>query len=144
MSECVFCKIVLKEASASIVYEDEKVIAFMSNRPVNIGHTLVIPKKHYDNIFSIPEDEAAYLFKIVTLIARAVKRATNDEGLKIVQNNGEVAGQVVFHLHIHVIPMESRGKFHHHNDYRATELLETDAEKVRRELPFLSNNKMQL
>lgn len=61
---CIFCKIIQKEAPANLIYEDEWVVAFLSNRPVNEGHTLVVPKKHYVNIYGISEDEAAYLFKI--------------------------------------------------------------------------------
>ena len=57
MSECVFCKIIRKEAPATIVYEDDKVVAFLSNRPVNVGHTLVVPKRHYENIYEIPEEK---------------------------------------------------------------------------------------
>ena len=64
-STCVFCQIIQRKAPASLVYEDGQVAAFLSNRPVNEGHTLVVPKKHYVNIYEIPEDEAAYLFKIV-------------------------------------------------------------------------------
>ncbi len=64
MSEsCTFCRIVRKEAPASVVYEDDHVTAFMSIQPVNVGHTLVVPKKHYENIYEIPEDEHAYLYK---------------------------------------------------------------------------------
>jgi histidine triad (HIT) family protein len=64
MSDCTFCQIIRKEVSASIVYEDEQVIAFLSNRPVNEGHTLVVPKKHYENIYDIPEEEAGYLLRL--------------------------------------------------------------------------------
>ena len=134
MSECVFCKIARKEAPASIVYEDEQVVAFLSSRPVNVGHTLVIPKKHYGNIYDIPEEEAGYLFKIVKKIAHAVKDATGTEGIRIVQNNGEAAGQVVFHLHVHIIPMKTRNQFRHENGYRTAEELGKDAEKIRHHL----------
>ena len=72
-------------------------MAFLSNRPVNVGHTLVIPKKHYANIYDIPEEDAAYLFRIVKRVANAVKDETGAEGIRIVQNNGEAAGQVAFH-----------------------------------------------
>ena len=73
MSEsCTFCKIVRREAPASVVYEDEKVVAFMSIQPINIGHTLVVPKKHYENIYEIPEEEVAYLYKIVKKVTTAV------------------------------------------------------------------------
>ena len=134
MSECIFCQIIRKEAPASIVYEDEQVVAFLSNRPVNVGHTLVAPKKHYVNIYEIPEEEAAYLFRIVKRVAYAVKDATGVEGIRIVQNNGEAAGQVVFHLHVHVIPMKPYSQFRHESGFRVAELLDKDAEKIRRYL----------
>jgi histidine triad (HIT) family protein len=134
MSECVFCQITLKEAPASVVYEDEQVVAFLSNHPVNVGHTLVAPKKHYENIYEIPEEEAAYLFRIVKKIAHAVKTATGVEGIRILQNNGEAAGQVVFHLHVHVIPMKPYSQFRHENGFRTLDLLEKDAEKIRKHL----------
>ena len=135
MVECVFCRIIRKEAPASVVYEDEHVMAFLSNRPVNVGHTIVVPKRHYENIYEIPEDEAAYLFKIVKKIAHAVKDATGIEGIRIVQNNGGDAGQVVFHLHVHVIPMKPSGQLFHEHGFRASELLGKDAEKIRQHLP---------
>ena len=76
MSEdCIFCQIIRKQAPASIVYEDDQVVAFLSNRPVNEGHTLVVPKKHYENIYDIPEEDIAYLFKIVKRVAHAVRDA---------------------------------------------------------------------
>jgi histidine triad (HIT) family protein len=87
MSECIFCQIISKEEPASRVYEDENVIAFMSNRPVNVGHTLVAPKNHYITIYEIPEEEAPYLFRIVKRITTAVKGAVDAEGIRIVQNN---------------------------------------------------------
>jgi histidine triad (HIT) family protein len=130
----MFCQIIRKEAPASIVYEDEQVVAFLSNRPVNVGHTLVAPKKHYVNIYEIPEEEVAYLFKIVKRVAYAVKDATGVEGIRIVQNNGEAAGQVVFHLHVHIIPMKPYSQFRHENGFRNAELLDKDAEKIRRHL----------
>ena len=136
MSECIFCQIIRKETSANIVYEDEQVVAFLSNRPVNVGHTLVVPKKHYENIYLIPEEEAAYLFKIVKKTAQAVKNALNFEGIRIVQNNGEAAVQVVFHLHVHVIPLKPYNQFSHDNayrdptHYRDAEALKKDAEKI--------------
>lgn len=137
---CVFCKIVRNEVPASVVYEDEAVIAFLSNRPVNVGHTLVAPKRHYENIYEIPEEEAAYLFKIAKRIAKAVNEATDAEGIRIVQNNGEAAGQVVFHLHVHVIPMKPHNRFSHdgafrdHTSPRDAVDLERDAQEIRQRL----------
>lgn len=132
LESCTFCKIVRKEAPAGVVYEDESVIAFMSIQPVNIGHTLVVPKKHYENIFEIPEEEHAYLYKIVKKIASAVKRATSAAGIRIVQNNGTAAGQVIFHLHVHVIPMNTHGFFSREPEIRDLQALERDAAEIRR------------
>jgi histidine triad (HIT) family protein len=134
MSECIFCQIIRKEAPASIIYEDAQVAAFLSNRPVNVGHTLVVTKKHYANVYEVPEEEAAYLFKIAKRIAHAVKDATGVEGIRIVQNNGKDAGQVVFHLHVHIIPMKPQSQFRHENGLQVIELLEKDAEKIRQHI----------
>lgn len=141
MSEsCVFCQIIQNQSPASIVYEDEQVAAFLSNRPVNPGHTLVVPKRHYENIYDIPEEEAAYLFKIAKRLAHAVRDAVDAKGVRIVQNNGEAAGQVVFHLHVHVIPMEPRqfaggmGAFRDRERFRSQELLDQDAQQIKQKL----------
>jgi histidine triad (HIT) family protein len=101
---CVFCKIVRKEAPASCVYEDDDVMAFLDIRPLNEGHTLVIPKKHYETIFEVPEEEVAYLYRIVKRVALAVKKGVNADGISITQHNGSAAGQDIFHVHVHVIP----------------------------------------
>jgi histidine triad (HIT) family protein len=134
---CIFCKIIQKEAPANVVYEDEHVIVFLSNRPVNEGHTLVVPKKHYRDIHDMPENEAAYLFKITKRIADAVQAAMIPPGIRVVQNNGAAAGQVIFHLHIHVIPLKPRDDIHNSGVYRnitylgSTKELERDAEKIK-------------
>ena len=134
---CVFCKIVRKELPASIVYEDDDVIAFLSNRPVNEGHTLVVPKKHYVDIHDVPEAEAAKLFGVTKRIARSVKDAMVPAGIRVVQNNGAAAGQVVFHLHVHIIPLTPRDDLHNSGVYRnvaylaTSQALERDAEKIR-------------
>ncbi|MGA3112187.1 MAG: HIT family protein [Candidatus Bathyarchaeia archaeon] len=133
-STCVFCQIIRREAPASIVYEDEQAAAFLSNRPVNEGHTLIVPKKHYANIFEVPEDEAAFLFRIAKRVAHAVREATGTEAIRIVQNNGKDAAQVIFHLHVHIIPMKPQNQFRREVDLRALELLEQDAEKIRANL----------
>lgn len=135
MSEsCIFCKIVRKEAPASVAYEDEKVIAFMSVPPINIGHTLVIPKKHYENIYEIPEEEVAYLYKIVKKLSHAVQKAVNAEGIRLIQNNGATAGQVIFHLHVHIIPMNKDQPWGHRLENRLADALKADAEKIRQSL----------
>jgi histidine triad (HIT) family protein len=132
MSEsCTFCKIARKEAPASTVYEDEEVIAFMSIQPINVGHTLVVPKKHYENIYEIPEEEVAHLYRVVKKLAYAVKKAVDAEGIRIVQNNGEAAGQVIFHMHVHIIPMYKDRSWLHHARPRLADALKDDARRIR-------------
>jgi histidine triad (HIT) family protein len=136
--ECVFCQIIRKEASASMIYEDETVVAFLSNRPVNEGHTLVVPKKHYDNIYDMPEAEVCYLFGVAKRLAVAVKNGMAAEGIRLVQNNGWAAGQVIFHLHVHIIPMKPHEGFTQGKAYRSpsnertADWLEKDAERIRK------------
>lgn len=103
-SQCIFCRIVRKQAHASIVYEDETVLAFIDIRPLSEGHTLVIPKEHYETIFEIPEELLAQLHRIVKRVALAAKKATEADGISIFQQNGAAAGQEVFHFHVHVVP----------------------------------------
>ncbi len=132
MSEsCTFCKIARKEAPASTIYEDENVIAFMSIQPINVGHTLVVPKKHYENIYEIPEEEVANLYRIVKRMAHAVKKAVGAEGIRIVQNNGEAAGQAIFHMHVHIIPMNTDHSWLNHARPRNADALKDDARKIR-------------
>ncbi len=108
MTECIFCKIIQKEIPSYIVYEDEVVIAFLDISQVTPGHTLVLPKKHVPNIMEYDEELASEVFKRIPKIAKAIT-ASNPaiKGVNILNNNGEVAFQSVFHSHIHIIPRYS-------------------------------------
>lgn len=103
-NDCLFCKIVKGEIPAKKVYEDSNSFAFLDINPRNPGHTLVIPKRHYETIFDIPSSEAGKLFESVRKIAGMVKNGMNAHGINISQSNGKAAGQIVSHLHVHVIP----------------------------------------
>src|SRR3990170_6159228 len=103
-NSCIFCKIVRKQAPASFVYEDESVMAFLDIRPLNLGHTLVIPKEHYETIYEIPDELIGRIHKIVKRTALAMKRATEADGITVIQQNERAAGQEIFHLHVHVVP----------------------------------------
>lgn len=103
-ASCIFCRIVQKQVPASLVYEDEKAMAFLDIRPLNEGHTLIMPKAHYENIFDISRELVEYVHGVTKKIAIAVEKATKADGISIVQQNGEAAGQEIFHLHVHVIP----------------------------------------
>ncbi|MFV8826902.1 HIT family protein [Alkalihalobacterium sp. APHAB7] len=106
---CIFCKIVQGEIPAAKVYEDEHVLAFMDISQVTKGHTLVIPKVHQEDIFELDEDVASHLFSVIPKIANSIKKQFKPLGLNIVNNNGEAAGQTVFHYHIHLIPRYGEG-----------------------------------
>jgi len=104
MDNCVFCKIVKGEIPAEKIYEDDKVISFMDSFPRQEGHTLIIPKEHFENIFELPEDIASHVLKIGKLVASKIKEKLKCDGLNFVQSNGEAAGQVVMHYHMHILP----------------------------------------
>jgi histidine triad (HIT) family protein len=106
-STCPFCSIVSGKAEASTVYEDETVMAFMDLLPAREGHTLVVPKQHFENIYEIPEDVLAKVVAGVKRVSVALKKTFGADGVKIIQLNGKAAGQVVFHIHFHVIPIVS-------------------------------------
>ena len=102
---CVFCKIISGEIPSTTVYEDEDVKAFLDISQATPGHTLLVPKKHVQDIFEYDDDLAQKVLTKIPMIARAVRNFDPAiQGLNIVNNNGEVAYQSVFHSHIHFIP----------------------------------------
>lgn len=104
MEDCIFCKIVAGEIPSHKIYEDENVYAFLSIGPLNAGHTLVVPKKHSRDALDMNADEFATLSSSVHTIARAVRNAVDADGINIIFNCGEAAGQEVFHTHAHIAP----------------------------------------
>lgn len=102
--DCIFCNIINKKSEAEIIFEDENIVAFLDIQPINYGHTLVVSKKHYDNILTVPKDELAEIMKATQFIAGAVKRSVNADGFNVISNNGDPAGQTVYHFHFHIIP----------------------------------------
>ena len=101
---CPFCSIASGKATASIVYEDAAIIAFMDLNPANVGHTLVVTKEHWENIYEVPENVLAEIAAVVKKVSGAVKKTVGAEGISILQLNGRAAGQSVMHFHVHVIP----------------------------------------
>jgi histidine triad (HIT) family protein len=104
ITTCPFCNIISGKIVASVVYEDATTIAFMDTSPTNTGHTLVVPKKHWENIYEIPEEILSEVIIIVKKVSVAVKKTVSAEGISILQLNGRFAGQSVMHFHVHVIP----------------------------------------
>jgi len=104
MSDCIFCKIIKGELPSFKVYEDEETMAFLDIKPVNQGHTLVVPKNHAKNIFDISAEDWLAVADTARKIAIAVEKGVDADGVNIAMNNREHAGQVVPHPHVHIIP----------------------------------------
>lgn len=104
MTDCIFCKIIAGEIPSEKVYEDEHVIGFLDINPVNPGHTLIIPKVHARNMFDISKDSWEHVMQVVHMLAPVVQRAVGAEGINIGMNNESIAGQVVMHAHVHIMP----------------------------------------
>jgi histidine triad (HIT) family protein len=105
--DCIFCKIVAGAIPSARVFESEHCIAFLDIAPVHPGHTLVMPKAHYPTLMDIPAELGEDLTRTLSLVGRAVLEATAADGLNLMQNNFEAAGQLVHHVHFHLIPRHS-------------------------------------
>lgn len=102
--DCIFCKIVNGEIPSKIVFEDDTNIAFLDINPISSGHTVVIPKKHYSTIETLPDKELSELFIAVKKVASLIHEKLDIDGYNIVQNNFRAAGQAIKHSHVHIIP----------------------------------------
>lgn len=124
MNDCLFCKIAARATPSEKIYEDEDTFAFLDIHPINRGHTLVIPKVHYANIYEAPDEIFVKVMRTVRFLAPKVKQAVGADGINIGINNDKAAGQLVFHLHAHIIPrFDDDGHAHWHgNPYQDGEI----------------------
>ena len=102
--DCIFCKIANGDIPSKTLYEDEDFRVILDLGPATKGHALILPKEHADNLYELPDETASKVFVLAKKLAMKMKEKLNCDGLNIVQNNGEVAGQTVFHFHMHIIP----------------------------------------
>ncbi|MEE1312711.1 MAG: HIT family protein [Lachnospiraceae bacterium] len=102
--DCIFCKIANGEIPSATIFEDRDFRVMLDIGPATRGHVLILTKEHYDNIFEIDAETAGKLFSLASVIARAMKKVLNCDGMNVLQNNGTIAGQTVFHFHLHLIP----------------------------------------
>ena len=102
--DCIFCKLANGVIPTNSLYEDDVVKVIFDAGPASSGHVLILPKEHFDNVYALDDDTAAHVFQVAVKVAKALKEGLDLEGLNIVQNNGEIAGQTVFHFHMHIIP----------------------------------------
>ncbi|HHH8366444.1 TPA: HIT family protein [Streptococcus pyogenes] len=104
MENCIFCSIIQGDIPSSKVYEDEQVLAFLDISQTTKGHTLVIPKQHVRNLLEMTAETASHLFARIPKITRAIQSATGATAMNIINNNEALAGQTVFHAHVHLVP----------------------------------------
>ena len=130
--DCVFCGIIRGKLPSFVVYQDKDYIAFLDAYPFSRGHTLVCPKRHGETVWDMNEEEIGGLFMVASMVSKAVVDATNADGFRFVQNNGEAANQVVPHVHIHTIPVKlsDKGKWMDRKNLSKEEM-EVIAEKIR-------------
>ena len=102
--DCTFCKIVLRQLPAEILFENDKVISILDINPIHFGHALVIPKKHCLDFLSIPENDLHDVLHATQIVARAIVTSLKLDGFNIFSNNGRIAGHSVFHIHMHITP----------------------------------------
>ncbi len=102
--KCIFCKIANGEIPSKTIYEDEEFRAILDLGPATKGHALILPKDHYANLFELPDEKAASVMQLAKKLGAQMKEKLQADGFNLVQNNGECAGQTVFHFHLHLIP----------------------------------------
>lgn len=127
---CVFCKIIEGAIPSKKVYEDDDVLAILDISQATVGHTLVIPKKHYDNLLTIPEDEYLNVMKKVKALADKLVKNFKASGVNILNNCNEAAGQSVMHFHVHILPRYDKDDLKleftdHSNNVNLDEILKT-------------------
>lgn len=103
-TNCIFCKIANGEIPSKTLYEDDKFRVILDLGPASKGHALILPKEHYADLYELPEETAGEVMKLAKKMAAQMTQRLGCEGFNLVQNNGELAGQTVFHFHMHLIP----------------------------------------
>ena len=101
---CIFCKLANKDIPTNIIYEDDRFTVILDASPATKGHALILPKYHAAHIYELPDEDASAVFVLAKKLATKMTEILHCDGFNIVQNNGEVAGQTVFHFHMHLIP----------------------------------------
>jgi histidine triad (HIT) family protein len=128
IKDCIFCKIIRNEIPSVKIYEDNETLGFLDINPNSRGHILIIPKMHFENIYSLPVETWCHMNIKAQKIAVALKHALSADGMNIVMNNESTAGQLIFHAHIHVIP-----RYNDHTENKYTYIAD-EMEEVAKEI----------
>lgn len=131
-NNCIFCKIANGEIPAKTLYEDEEFRVILDLAPATKGHALILPKSHFKNLYELPDETAAKVMKLAKKMATTMTEKLGCDGFNIVQNNNEVAGQTVFHFHMHLIP-----RYENDNQrisWNPTEMTQDELEAVKKQI----------
>ena len=133
--ECIFCEIIQRKKVGHFIYEDESHVAFLDKYPIDYGHSLVLPRLHFEKVTDMNSENVGKLFSLVPKIAKAIVKATNADAFSLAQNNGRAAKQIVPHVHIHIIPrFNDKGTVWTKRDIGKDEDLKILAENIRKNL----------
>ncbi len=133
-ADCIFCKIAAGEIPSRTIYEDEQFRVIMDISPATKGHALILPKEHYANLYEIPEEVAADAMKLAKKMASKMTEALQCDGFNLAQNNGESAGQTVFHFHMHLLPRYKEDGNQEKFAWNHLELSEEEVEEIYQKL----------
>lgn len=128
MEDCIFCKIIKGEIPCAKLYEDDKVLAFLDIGPLAKGHALVVSKQHYETLLDTPEEDIHAIFNAAKKVAAAQQKALGNEGFNLLMNNKKVAGQLVPHAHVHIIPRDGGDNLF--KDWPAGKYEDNEMEKI--------------
>lgn len=136
MQDCLFCKIIAGQIPSELVYQDEQVYAFLDINPTNPGHILVVPKQHSTGLLDAEPVTLSTLMPVVQRLAVAMKKVTQADGLNVIQNEGAAAGQMIQHLHFHLVPRKIGDGFEawHGKPYASVEMMKAMGEQIRSQL----------
>ena len=131
---CIFCKLAGGDIPTNVIYEDESFTVFLDSAPVTRGHALIVPKNHATNLYELPDEEASKIFVLAKKLATKMTETLHCDGFNLMQNNGSVAGQSVFHFHLHLIPRYIGDGQEKMTQWKPAGLAEEEIQEICREL----------
>ena len=135
MLDCIFCDIISGKRPGTFLYDDEDIVVFLDKYPIDVGHSLVVSKNHYEKIIDMDPEKVGDMFSKIPKIAKAILLGANADAFSIAQNNGRAAKQIIPHVHVHIIPrFNNKGTIWTKREISNSEELEALAEKIRAHL----------
>ena len=133
--DCIFCDIISGKRPGTFLYTDDDIVVFLDKYPIDLGHSLVVSKKHYEKIIDMEAEDVGSMFSKIPKIAKAILNGTGADAFSIAQNNGKAAKQIIPHVHIHIIPrFNNKGTIWTKREISNADELEALAEKIRAHL----------